>query len=220
MALVSVTDAAGRLSVSSRRVQQLVRAGELQSPARGVVEAASVESYLAYRGEPGRRTWSEPTAWGAVAILAGDSPTWMGAPQRSRLKSRVRELSPADLVERSRGRARVLRFAGHRSAGDRLRSALVTTGDGAQSLGLVAVERVDGYLDPASLDEVARRYGLSRNDEGMFVLRTTTFDLDIVARLASEGTVLAALDLAGSLDVRERRAGLDGLTNVLEGMSG
>ena len=45
-------------------------------------------------------------------------------------------------------------------------------------------------------------------------------DLTMVAELAQVGTVLAALDLAESLDVRESGIGLDDLADALERFRG
>lgn len=55
---------------------------------------------------------------------------------------------------------------------------------------------------------------------GRIVLRATGFPIPTVRELADIGVVLAALDLAESLDVRERRAGLDALTDALEQLRG
>jgi hypothetical protein len=45
-------------------------------------------------------------------------------------------------------------------------------------------------------------------------------DLEIICDLAQRSVVLAAIDLAESLDLRERRAGLDALDRALESFRG
>lgn len=221
MTLLAVTEAAERLGVSTRQVQHLAARGELRLLARGVVDESSVDRYLAVRGGSHRRAWSEATAWGAVAILSDQTPNWMGESQRSRLKGRLRSLSAGDLIERARDRAAVTRYAGHPSTTTRLRSELVDASGVAAALGL-ADDRasVDGYLAEQQVAGVVARHGLVRDDSGRFTLRATTIDLDVVAELADTVTVLAALDLAESLDARERQVGLEALEDALEHFRG
>jgi hypothetical protein len=213
--LLAITEAAERLGVSTRQVQHLAARGELRLLARGVVDGTSVDRYLTVRGDYHRRAWSEATAWGAVALLSGVSPKWMGESQRSRLKGRLRLLSAAELIAWSRERAEVTRYSGHASTVSRLRAELVDTADAARSLGLADATAVDGYVALDSLTAMVNRHGLGRDDNGRFTLRATTLDLDVVAELAGAGTVLAALDLAESLDARERQVGLDALDDSL-----
>ena len=61
-----------------------------------------------------------------------------------------------------------------------------------------------------------RTYGLINDDDGNVTLRATTIDLTVVSGLAQGGVVLAALDYAESLDVREYRAGTEALNRILE----
>jgi hypothetical protein len=220
MTLLALTKAAERLGVSTRQVQHLAARGELRLLARGVLDETSVDRYLAVRGGYHRRGWSETTAWGAVAILSGVTPTWMGESQRSRLKGRLRALSAAELVERSRERAEVTRYAGHASTATRLRTELIDTAGAAKSLGLADTTSVDGYVAADELGSLVARHGLIRDDTGSFTLRATTMDLEVVAELADSRTVLAALDLAESLDARERQVGLDALDDALARFGG
>jgi hypothetical protein len=215
MTLLAVTKAAERLGVSTRQVQHLAARGELRLLARGVVDETSVDRYLAVRGGSHRRAWSDDTAWGAVALLSGVPPTWMGESQRSRLKGRLRTLSGGELVERSRERAEVTRYVGHASTAARIRADLVDTAGTAKSLGLADTTSVDGYVAADELGSLVARHGLIRDDTGSFTLRATTMDLELVAELADARTVLAALDLAESLDARERQVGLDALDDAL-----
>ncbi len=77
---------------------------------------------------------------------------------------------------------------------------------------------VDGYVTSSAVDSLADRHVLSTDGAGDLdvVLRGTSFDLDVVRRIAEADEVLAALDLATSLDVRERSAGVAVLTDRLE----
>ena len=220
MGLLGVSAAAERLGVSTRQVQNLVTRGDLRQVARGVIDETSVERLLAVRGDSHERAWSEPTAWGAVALLSGADAEWMGERQRARLKTRLRGLSGVGLVERARGRALVTRYRAHSSAGRYPQGELVYPANVAGKLGLADTNNIDGYLAAADVDGVMTRHGLTRDDEGRVTLRATTMNLDLVRDLSRRGVVLAALDLAESLDVRERRAGLDALDQALEGFRG
>lgn len=216
MALLAVSAAAERLGVSRRQVQHLVARGELRSLAKGVVDEASVDRFQAVRQGSHRRAWAGSTAWAAVALLTGGDAGWLGGSQRSRLRSRLRGLSAADLVERARERAEVTRYAAHARTGERLLEDLVHNSEAAGRLGLAVTSDVDGYLAVSEVADVVARHGLISNDEGRVTLRATTMDLDVIRELAQRGTLLAALDLAESLDVRERRAGLGALDRALD----
>ena len=220
MSLVSVGDAATRLGITARQVQHLVARGELTAPARGVIDSDSLERFLAVMGRDRTRAWAEPTAWGAAALLSGREASWMGATQRSRLRARLRSLTAVELVERTRERAAVTRYSGHSATTAPLRAAIVDTSPWATRLGLTPATGVDGYVASKGLDGLVRQFALAPDDGGRIVLRATTFPIQTVRELADAGVVLAALDLAASLDMRERRAGLDALTDALETLRG
>lgn len=216
MSLLTVGEAAERLGVSTRQVQHLVAQGHLRQIARGVVDETSVDRVLAVRGARQGRGWAEPTAWGAVAILSGNAVEWMGASQRSRLRTQLRGLSPAQLVARTRNRATAVRYAAHPASLSRLRAEIVDTSQASAPLGLAATASVDGYVELGELDAVADRHGLVQDEEGQVTLRATSMDLAVVRVLAETAVTVAALDLAESLDSRERNAGLAALERALE----
>jgi hypothetical protein len=87
-------------------------------------------------------------------------------------------------------------------------------------LGLADATTVDGYVAANELDELVRGFGLAPDTNGRITVRATPFSIDTITHIADADTVLAALDLAGSLDVRERTAGLDALTDALEKLRG
>ena len=83
------------------------------------------------------------------------------------------------------------------------------------ALGLAAITAVDGYVAVAQIDSLVARHGLIRDANGSFTLRVTSMSITVVAELAQASPVLAAIDLAESLDVREQRVGLDALDDAL-----
>lgn len=220
MEYVGVPEAARLLGVSPRQVQHLARAGELQVVARGLVDRASVERHLAARQGSRRRAWSERTAWAAVALLSGRPAKWLGESQRSRLRATLRGLTADELLSRTRDRGRAGWYVGHSSTTTRLRRDIVDTSAGAIMLGLAEADRLNGYVVAADLAGITTRHALVSAPDGRIVLRATTMDLGIVADLAGAGVVLSALDLAESLDPRERRVGLDALADALRRFRG
>jgi len=96
-----------------------------------------------------------------------------------------------------------------------LHSELVETSAAAERLGLAATNAIEGYLATTDVEAVVARHGLIRDDAGSVTLRATAMDIDVVRDFAGGDDVLAALDLAESLDVRERRVGLDALDRAL-----
>ena len=220
MPMFGVSEAAERLGVTPRQVQHLVARGDLSSVARGFVDASSVDRLIAIRRGGRARAWSEATAWGAVALLAGVEATWVGESQRSRLRAQLRELSAEQVVARTRNRAIARRYAGHPSAASRVRDAAVSTHLAARRLGLADVNAVDAYVGTDEVDESARTYGLVLDSSGTFTLRAPSMAMDVVRELIENGVVVAALDLAESLDVRERSAGTKGLEDALDAFRG
>ncbi|MBD8078477.1 hypothetical protein [Cellulosimicrobium arenosum] len=206
--------------MSVRQVENLVAHGKLTSPARGLIDPSSVDRFVVLHGRSRSRPWSMPTAWGAVALLSGAAAAWMGQSQRSRLKGRLREASADAVVAQTRARAATARYAGHPSAVTRLRAEIVDTGATSTRLGLTPSADVDGYVNDEALPELTRRFALVRDDSGQFTLRATTFPIEVVSELAAGADVLAALDLAESLDVRERQTGLGALAAALEALHG
>lgn len=215
MSLLAVSEVAERLGVSTRQVQHLVARGDLRQVARGVLDETSVQRLLAVRGGSHTRAWSEFTAWGAVALLSGADAEWMGDTQRSRLKGRLRRLGASELVERARERAEVSRYRAHSSARQYLPGQLVSPAEAARGLGLADTNDIDGYVAVGDVKGLVSRHGLIRDEDGRVTLRAMSMDLDVVRDLSKRTIVLAALDLAESLDVRERRAGLDALDGAL-----
>lgn len=204
------------IGVGQRRVQQMLDNGDLARVARGLVGATSVDRYLAAHPNSRTRAWAEHTAWAAIALLSGTHVDWLGATQTSRLRATLREITdPADLVARTRDRAVVHTYTGHPSAIRRLIHDMATTDHAGLGLTPNAAERVDGYIDAATLDSTVSFLGLREDPKGAITVRATNFNFNIVVELADE-IVLAALDAVTSLDPRERGVGERALAAVLE----
>ena len=222
MPLMTTQQAADRLGVSVRHVQRLVAGSDLVAIGPDRIDAESVAQWVAQREGSRLRAWAEPTAWAAVALLEGEPAPWLGQAQRSRLKSALVEATPVEVTARSRNRAELHRFHVHPSALSRLARDVIESGATQGVGGLTAARnRLDGYVATAALPRLVQRYRLMPDPGGDVVLRTTAMAPDVIADLA-EGRrhVLAALDLAGSTDARERSTGERLLDRALEKLRG
>jgi hypothetical protein len=217
MEFVAVTDAARQLGVTTRQIQYLVAHGDLRPVARGLIDRTSLDRHVFTRQGSRHRAWSESTAWAVVAILSDLPAPWLGPTQRSRSKTGLWQLTGIELVSRTRGRAQVHRYRGHSRVAERLRHDVVDTSGAAAALGLSeAPDRVDGYIAAHTLNEIVARHALIEDTGGQYTMRATDMDLATVRTLAETAPTLAALDLAESLDVRERQTGLDFLDDKLK----
>lgn len=216
---VTTADAARALGVTVQQVRRLTGSGELSRIARGLVDPASIERYLADRRGGRTRVWSEATAWGAIALLSTVDPVWLGSAQASRLRSTLRQITdPDELIVRARARASVHSFAAHPAAAARLRQAMTSTDPALVGLVENSADpaRLDGYLSVARLDDVVRTFGLREQADGEAVVRVTGFDFGVVADLTKNSTALAALDAATSIDPRARETGEHLLAKILQ----
>ena len=222
MALMTTQQAADRIGVSVRHVQRLVAGGDLIAVGPDRIEVESIAQWLAQRQDSRLRAWEEPTAWAAVALLEGNSATWIGQAQRSRLRSRLADVTGAELAARTRNRAEVHRFHAHPRGLGHLRRDIIESGVTGGIGGLTAVtDRLDGYVDASALRRLVQRYRLDPDPAGNLTLRSTGVPRDVVAELAGgRRHVLAGLDLAGSTDSRERSAGHRILERSLERLRG
>lgn len=206
MALLSLAEAAERIGVSQRQARNLAAHGEIGLITRGVVDAESVSIFLRNRGQVARRVWSEETAWAAIGLLAGEDISWLGATQASRLRKQVSGMDAAELTSRIRNRATIHRFDGHRSVTSRVAEQLVS---GAALIGDLTVERgVDGYLDEDRLADLVDRLRLRTAGNGAITIRATHHLSEAENIAARDTELLAAVDLATSVDAREREAAL------------
>jgi excisionase family DNA binding protein len=221
--MMTSTDASRVLGVSVRQVQRLVDAGWLTSAGRVgrsiLIDAASVHE-VANRGAQPGRPWNQATAWAALELLSSDKTDRLTETQRSRLRSRLRGLTAAELIPLARRRARTCRYRVSASFLDRLRERVVSTGSAAISesadvaarFGLAAgrTETVDGYLAARDLDNVVGEYLMVPDHAGNATLRVVEVD-----GFNRATPVVVALDLAESLDPRERSAGRRVLKEML-----
>ncbi len=213
---LTIEETASTLEVSTRHVRRLADTGAIDRVARGLVDRGSVDRYLQSQRMGRTRTWAEHTAWGAVAMLAGQDAPWLGATQTSRLRQSLRDLTEVDeLLTRTRDRAQVRIFEAHRAALPRLRDVVALSNTQALGLTDAADASIDGYLATSDLDRISRDLSLRADPTGPVTLRVTCFDFEQVRTLVNT-SVVAALDAATSTDPRLRGVGRRALAESLE----
>lgn len=152
MKFVSVSEAADRLGVSSRRVRQRIENGSLPAERVGnrwAIDASQLAVSLARVSRP----LSPRMAWALLHLLASDEPH-VSASEKVRLRSYIRRLAdqqdPAALLRAwlSRRAARVLYRAADADLNDIYAdSRLLLSGVSAPDSGIVAPGVLEAYVD-------------------------------------------------------------------------
>lgn len=213
---LTIEEAANTLGVSIRHARRLADTGAISRIARGLIDQRSVDRYLQSQRMGRTRAWAEHTAWGAIAMLAGQDADWLGATQASRLRQSLRELTEVDeLLTRTRDRAQVRTFEAHRAALPRLREVVAVSNTRALGLTDAVDSSIDGYLAASDIDRISRDLSLRADPTGTVTLRVTGFDFEQV-RVLVDTSVVAALDAATSTDPRVRGLGRRVLAESLE----
>ncbi|MDQ1739405.1 MAG: hypothetical protein QOE53_1057 [Pseudonocardiales bacterium] len=235
---MTTADAARLLAISVRQVQRLAEAGQIAI--RGTVgramllDSASVHR-LATVGTSRGRAWKADTAWMAMALLDGRLSTDLTSAARtklSRLRDRLRHMPVEELVRMTRQRAEITHWRVSDSYARELHKRVLVTGESAldSRAGGTALAQllqlgtrspnghIDGYVPAGQLSVLQHEFFLVQAGDGNITLRLTEGIPALADRRHSFRAALpvVALDLAESVDVRERAAGLRALTALTE----
>lgn len=221
--MMTAAQAAEALGVGAHNVGRLVRAGELSSvrTAGGamLIPAVEVRAYAQLRKGKGRPL-APATAFAALWELSGFEADWLDYAQSRRLRARLLSVTPEDLAWQARRRARVVMY---RCDASFLEAAVGMVSRSGRSclgeFGLVgSSEAVEGYVCADELDAVV---------DACFMMPDPSGNVELhVAEWLPEGVgavmpaAVSAVDLAASLDARERAAGLIALEGMLNGYTG
>jgi hypothetical protein len=223
------TEASRLLGVSVRQIQRLADAGRLEVVQRvgrtAILDAASVHK-LARHGTARGRTWNARTVWAALALLGGDGNVSLSSQsQQWHLRERVRSMQAQDLVRIGRARARTVRYRASASYLDELAKHIALTGtsaiDADQRIARVfglsnaRAASVEGYAPAETVAKLEHQFALVRDIDGNVTFHVTDGQYQS-GRTASAATI--ALDLAGSLDPRQRSAGLRVLRRLMQNL--
>jgi len=214
--MVTVAEAARRLSVSQSRVRQLVHQGDL--PARWLgprmlLAEEDVERRRAMGTRGGRRLTS-PRAWGLLYLAVGMPASWLSPQARWRMRRLLSDRGLADLQPRLGERGKRHESRGHPSqlAALRQEPAVMLTGATAASdlrLGLAGVDTIDAYLDLAAYDDLVRRYHLQPSRDPNVILRVVPTFTSPWPPGPHAPTSAIALDLLEDQEPRARQVGAE-----------
>jgi excisionase family DNA binding protein len=222
MTQMTTAVAAERLGVSQRQVQRLIGARELPATRTAgdawVVDSLAVNAMARTRPARGR-PWSPATAWAALWRVSGLEVDWLDRRTSRRLDDRLESIDVAELVHATRRRAAIRRSRASESFLADLDARVIRTGARAMErtgFGMDAdLSRVDGYCTAEAADSLARAFHLTEDPQGNVTLRVVAMPpIAIEGRDVMPVAVIAA-DLAESLEVRERSAGLRVLGDLL-----
>lgn len=213
---LTVAQAAVRLGISARRVNRLVRTGDLRSRQLGaitVVPVVDVERRRSLRPGVGRRL-TPSNAWGVLALASGERPRWLAPDTRYRLgrllaKHGLDSLR-ARLVERGGWRA----YRAHPSLLPTIRddSALMLSGvtaAGELQIGLLAGDLVDAYVDERAVAGIVSRYRLREAQDPNVILRVVPSFLPSWPPSHIAPRAAVAVDLIEDDDPRIRQVGTE-----------
>ena len=232
---VTVAEAATELGVSQRHITRLAQSGELEVVRKVggalLIDSASVHRWAQMRRRQGR-PWSEPVAWGALALLSGHTAHWLTSAQRTRLTHRLRRSTPEDVAFFARRRAVPLRMRAWDATDHRIGHRIVNTGVGAldtmdaataSRFGLTTngTTRTEGYITVTALDAIIDDLGLTEDREGDVTLRVVSEDNPLfqdTPHTLTPPIAAIAVDLMDSLDTRERSAGTKVLQELIDNL--
>jgi excisionase family DNA binding protein len=215
--LRSVPETAAELGVNEQRVRQLVASGQLDATKVGGRWLITTDAVAAYakHGRASGRPWGERRSWGYLWLALGRDPTWLSAPEASRLRRQLREEGVESVASKLRTRAASIELSGHPAAARRVRAdrACVLGGISAASAWKADIHAVgdivEVYCKPHDARRLQRSLHLVESASPNVVLHVVSelwpFDPD--ERVAP--AVVTALDLLESSDQRTQRAGRD-----------
>lgn len=220
---MSTAEASRQLNVSARQVQRLAAKGTIaQVGSVGRVKLLDARSIQQLKiQETGRgRPWTQGSIELALELLNTGTATSGTSVERSRTRKRLETITDEGLVQKMRRRAVVRRYRASKSFLDEVAQSVTLTGTSAidadfqlaHDFGLSGQvgRSVDGYISGKVAKQLIRSAHLVENSNGNVTLRMTEIKALLKGRLES---LVVALDLAESLDVRQRAAGL----NFIEG---
>lgn len=223
---MTTRDASERLGITQVSVRQLINKGQLTSVGTAgrtlLIDRSSVER-LAAAGTRRGRAWTAKTAWAALAILSGQNPTWISSSEKSRLKSRLRELDADAVCILARNKDKTLRYRASRDGLAALTDHLIASGasamrdeDTADTFGMSGGGGIaEGYVMAGDAQALADAFGLVEDPDGNAIIHEVELTEPFAAGRAPVAAI--AVDLMGSLATRERSAGqrvINGLLHV------
>ncbi|MDJ0318977.1 helix-turn-helix domain-containing protein [Pseudarthrobacter sp. PS3-L1] len=213
---MTVAEAADRLGRSTMSIHRLIHSGQLTTTGTVgkalLIDRSSVERLAATGTRPGR-AWTAKTAWAAMALLSGQNPTWISPSEKSRLKSRLRELDADAVCVLARNKDKTIRFRATQDGLAALNSHLIASGASAmrdettaETFGMSGGGGIaEGYVMSGDAAALANAFGLVEDPDGNAIIHEVELAEPFTEGRAPVAAV--AVDLMRSLATRERSAG-------------
>lgn len=242
--LLTREEAAAKLAVSTQRVSALCSNHLLTAYTFGsrkiLISLDSVNRYKQQNSKSGR-AYAPSLAFAALFMLSGCEVSWINRQQKYRIEAYLRSISPQDLVNRSKNRAKTMEYWCRKSRLAELSKHLIlsaATGNMHTQFQLTQVDKIEGYISSNNLGDLINKLHLKKSEDGadssiinvrLRVIEDSEVFYFIRQNSSSritEGTqessvksfmpiAVCAADLAESFDVRERQAGLNKLSELL-----
>lgn len=207
---LSVPEAAEQLGLSEQRIRAMAQSGQLS--ARKVGYRWLINLDRSERRSKGGRPLSAANAWALLALLNGESPTWVDPSVRSRLKQRLRDVDWLHTaLAHSKPRARIHTWRVLPGDLDTLpmKFPLVYSGNSIEDPELDVFpsgRQIDAYIDERSLGALQRRYRPEQEPANPnLILRVPSHNWILKHEAGAPRPVIAA-DLLQSHDPRAARA--------------
>lgn len=242
--LLTREEAAAKLAVSTQRVSALCSNHLLTTYTFGsrkiLISLDSVKRYKQQNSKSGR-AYAPSLAFAALFMLSGCEGSWINRQQKYRIGAYLRSITPQDLVNRSKNRAKTMEYWCRKSRLVELLKHLIlsaATGNMHSQFQLKQTDKIEGYISSNNLEDLVNKFHLKNKEDGVdnsiinvklrVIEDSKVFDFinqNLSSRI-TEGTratsakcfmpiAVCSVDLSESLDVRERRAGLTKLAELI-----
>lgn len=242
--LLTRAEAAARLSVSTQRISALCSNHLLTTYTFGsrkiLISLDSVNRYKQQNSKSGR-AYAPSSAFAALFMLSGCEVSWINRQQKYRIEAYLRSISPQNLVNRSKNRAKTIEYWCRKSRLAELSDHLIlsaATGGMHSQFQLTQTDKIEGYISSIKLEDLINKFHLKNKEDGVsssvanvklrVIEDSKVFDFisqNVSSRINEDAQVtsaksfmpiaVCAADLAESLDVRERQSGLNILSKLI-----
>jgi excisionase family DNA binding protein len=221
--VLSVSEVASQLEISSGRVRQLIESGTLPAQKVGSQWVVNEVDLAAVSPRRNGRPLSSSAAWGVLWRALGRPVSWLSVREVSRANTRLKK-GIGSLADQLSTRAARFEFRAHPSALTRLQGDSRWVAGGISAAGVVGADLIDGgsivegYLQLEDLSDFASEYGLVSKGSSVANVIVHAYSGLQPFGLGERSVPLlvVALDLLEHSDERTKRAGQE-LLNFFEG---
>ena len=242
--LLTREEAATKLAVSTQRVSALCSNHLLATYTFGsrkiLISLDSVNRYKQQNSKSGR-AYAPSLAFATLFMLSGCEVSWINRQQKYRIEAYLRSITQQELVNRSRNRAKTMEYWCRKSRLVELSNHLIlsaATGNMHSQFQLTQTDKIEGYVSSNNLGDLINKFHLKNSENGAdssiinvklrviedsevldFISQNVSSHITEYTQESSTKSFMpiavCAADLAESLDLRERQAGLNKLAELI-----